>query len=313
MQALQTLSTQMGAVSDEFMENLESLSRMVAASARPMSSTSSSFSPHSNASNPATVSVNTPSLIPIIHRGSKSDLYSWREIFQLYVDTEVFESHSEKTRGERSVEDAESRLILFKQRLVERGYVDGHALKLKQSKDALQSFLDLNSFILDLKKASLSNAVLQHRNLLIALILVPICHRRGHSQDTQETCEANCATGFPKPLLTVHAAKCGSHTTLPCIFFSCALHAQARHLTFLNARTSHGRSSATHCSPHRRLRVCHLHEHCLQANPPPVRSPLLRSLSRQDAEARKGQLSNVSGTYRAHCRSQSVSHPFFPL
>lgn len=155
MHALQTLSTQMGIVSDEFMENLEALSRMVASSAKPMSSTSS-FSPHSNSSNPATVSVNTPSLIPIIHRGTKSDLYSWRDIFQLYVDIEVFESHNEKTRGERSVEEAEARFVLFKQRLAERGYAGGHGLKLKQSRDALQSFLELNSFVLDLKKVSFS-------------------------------------------------------------------------------------------------------------------------------------------------------------
>ncbi|KIP08754.1 hypothetical protein PHLGIDRAFT_117001 [Phlebiopsis gigantea 11061_1 CR5-6] len=146
MQALQNLSTQMGAVSDEFMENLDSLSRMVAAAARPMSSTSSVFQPHSSGSNPSTVSVHTPTHLPLIHRGTKTDLYSWREIFQLYLDTEVFESHSEKTRGERSVEEAEARLVLFKQRLDERGYEDGTALKLKQSKDALQAFLDLNSF-----------------------------------------------------------------------------------------------------------------------------------------------------------------------
>ena len=43
MQALQTLSTQLGAVGDEFMENLAALAREVAATARPMSATSSSF------------------------------------------------------------------------------------------------------------------------------------------------------------------------------------------------------------------------------------------------------------------------------
>lgn len=147
--ALQALSTQLGTVSGEFMENLAALAKEVAATARPMSATSSSFHPHSTASDPAAVTVYTPWLI---HRGGKSDLYQWREIFQLYVDTEVFESHSEKTRGERGVEEAEDRLELFKQRLAERGYADGHALKLKQSKRALQTFLELNAFILDLRK-----------------------------------------------------------------------------------------------------------------------------------------------------------------
>ena len=149
MQALQSLSTQLGAVSDEFLENLTTLSREIAATARPMSSTSSTFHPYSNTSNPATVHVHSNSLI---HRNTKSDLYSWREIFQLYVDTEVFESHSETTRGERSIEDAEERLELFKSRLGERGFTGGHGLKLKQSKQALQTFLELNAFVLDLKK-----------------------------------------------------------------------------------------------------------------------------------------------------------------
>ncbi|EKM55221.1 uncharacterized protein PHACADRAFT_255678 [Phanerochaete carnosa HHB-10118-sp] len=150
MQALQALSTHLGTISDEFKENLSALAREVASTARPVSATSTSFHPHSTASNPAAVTVHTPGFL---HRGGRSDLYQWREIFQLYVDTEVFESRSEAARGERNVEDAESRLALFTQRLAARGYdVGGHALKLKQSRRALQTFLDLNVFILDLKK-----------------------------------------------------------------------------------------------------------------------------------------------------------------
>lgn len=131
------------------MTNLAALSRTIAATARPMSSTTSNFHPYSNSTSPAAVTVTAPS---IIHRGAKSDLYSWREIFQLYIDTEVFESHHEKTRGERSLEDTEARLELFKQRLAERGFESGHGLKLRESHQALQTFLDLNAFILDLKK-----------------------------------------------------------------------------------------------------------------------------------------------------------------
>lgn len=149
MHALQALGTQLGAVSDEFMENLAALAKEVAATARPMSATSSSFHPYSTASNPAAVTIHIPGLIS---RGGKSDLYQWREIFQLYVDTQVFESHDEQTRGERGVEEAEDRLELFKQRLAERGYAGGHTLKMKQSRHALQTFLELNAFILDLKK-----------------------------------------------------------------------------------------------------------------------------------------------------------------
>lgn len=70
----------------------------------------------------------------------------------MYTDLEVFENHGERTRGERSVEDAEERLATFRKRLVERGYLSGRALTIKQSRGALDKFMQLNVFILDLKK-----------------------------------------------------------------------------------------------------------------------------------------------------------------
>ncbi|PSR81314.1 hypothetical protein PHLCEN_2v6393 [Hermanssonia centrifuga] len=149
VQALRTLSTHLGTVHEEFMTNLVDLSRSISSSARPMSSTST-FHPYSHSSNPASVSVHTSSIVPLM--ASKTDLYSWREIFQLYVDTEVFENQSERSRGERSLEDAEGRLELFKRRIADRGFVDGRALKLKESRQALKTFLQLNAFVLDLKK-----------------------------------------------------------------------------------------------------------------------------------------------------------------
>lgn len=84
----------------------------------------------------------------------QSDLYSWREIFQLYVEAEVFESISEKDRGERTVEDSESRLGKFAERVMERGLGDKKKFKMKASRDALATFIHLNMFILDLKKVS---------------------------------------------------------------------------------------------------------------------------------------------------------------
>ncbi len=170
VQAHRSLSTHLGTVHEEFMMNLVDLSRSISSSARPMSSTST-FHPYSHSSNPASVSVHTSSIVPLM--ASKSDLYSWREIFQLYVDTEVFENQSERSRGERSLEDAEGRLELFKRRIADRGFVDGRALKLKESRQALKTFLQLNAFVLDLKKVWSSFLFVEH--LLICAISVSLC------------------------------------------------------------------------------------------------------------------------------------------
>ena len=68
---------------------------------------------------------------------SKSDLYAWREIFQLYIDSEVFEGMSEKERGERGIAETENRLAVFAERVTGRGLSDSRQLKLKESRDAL--------------------------------------------------------------------------------------------------------------------------------------------------------------------------------
>jgi hypothetical protein len=91
-------------------------------------------------------------------------LYSWREIFQLYIEAEVFENASEVNRGERTVEEVEQRLKLFAERVTRRGLGDERELKLRQSRTALETFLELNMFILDVKKVSM-------RRHLIALTM----------------------------------------------------------------------------------------------------------------------------------------------
>jgi len=86
----------------------------------------------------------------------KSDLYSWREIFQLYMEAEVFESMRERDRGERSVEECERRLGLFVDRVTRRGQEQGQGqgqwMKSKQGRYALSRFLQMNALILDIKK-----------------------------------------------------------------------------------------------------------------------------------------------------------------
>jgi hypothetical protein len=116
-----------------------------------MSTTDSSFHPYSHSSDPASIAV--PASGTILHFGrSKSDLYAWREIFQLYLDTAIFQGLGERDRGERSVEDAEERLTKFFSRLNQVGLSNGKRLTLKESKTALQGFLQLNMFLLNIKK-----------------------------------------------------------------------------------------------------------------------------------------------------------------
>ncbi|KAJ2927379.1 hypothetical protein H1R20_g9717, partial [Candolleomyces eurysporus] len=145
--ALEGMSTHMQSVNDDFTKNLRSLSTSISDSALPASA-SSSFIPHSAVtSHPGSIMVSTM-------QPRQSDLYSWREIFQLYVEAEIFEHVGEVNHGQHSVEESEKRLQLFVQQATQRGLADRSKFKSKQSRRALQNFIELNLFILNIKKFS---------------------------------------------------------------------------------------------------------------------------------------------------------------
>lgn len=157
--ALQSTSDQLITAQKDFTNTLGKLSRNVSLTARPISSTSS-FHPHSSVSHQTAIRATS------FRFGAKSDLYSWRELFQLYVDSEVFESVSEVHRGERTVEDSEARLQAFTDRVTSRGLAK--KLKLQPSHAALEMFMDLNIFILNVKKVSpCKKRGCAERNLLV--------------------------------------------------------------------------------------------------------------------------------------------------
>ncbi|KAJ4475019.1 hypothetical protein J3R30DRAFT_3777193, partial [Lentinula aciculospora] len=159
--AIHNLSDRMSTLYTDFADTLETVSRQVSDSARPISSRSNSFHPHSVLSNPGTInfpSRNNKAFLLLIGYSFQSDLYSWREIFQLYVETEVFESSNEANAGELSIHESEKRLKLFAERVTSRGLGDKRKLKLKQSHEALESFLQLNMFILNVRKLEQANA-----------------------------------------------------------------------------------------------------------------------------------------------------------
>lgn len=146
--ALTSLAEHLNTVHGTFTSTLQCLAHAISSTARPTSSSAPrSFSTYSMAaSNAATLRPSS--------RSRNTDLYSWREIFQMYVEAEIFESVGERTRGERSVEETETRMKRFEGRMQEKRRM----LTLAGSKDALDVFMRMNVFILDLKKFQFANA-----------------------------------------------------------------------------------------------------------------------------------------------------------
>lgn len=90
-------------------------------------------------------------------KSSKEDLYAWREIFTLWIEHEIFESTAERTRGERTVEEAEKRLGSFANEVVKRGLGDRRSMKGKKVRESWEEFLRLNVLLLDLKRFQVAN------------------------------------------------------------------------------------------------------------------------------------------------------------
>ncbi|KAK4052796.1 hypothetical protein OIV83_002083 [Microbotryomycetes sp. JL201] len=85
----------------------------------------------------------------------KSDLYIWREIFSLWVQTEIFESERERDRGERSTDEVERKLDWFVDQVAKRKLAK--QMRNKASRAALEKFINLNVELLEMKKFQLAN------------------------------------------------------------------------------------------------------------------------------------------------------------
>ncbi|KAK3322083.1 SPX domain-containing protein [Apodospora peruviana] len=79
-------------------------------------------------------------------RLSKSDLYRWREIFELYLAAQVFFSTTEATGGDRSSTKAHKQLVWFQDEVAKRQLP--HKFKLESSGAAYSRFLALNVTLL---------------------------------------------------------------------------------------------------------------------------------------------------------------------
>ncbi|KAI0827222.1 SPX domain-containing protein [Trametes gibbosa] len=147
-EALEALASYLVAKQTEFEFTLRVLSQDISSAARP-SSHSATFHPHSPySSDPTNISVSSHALAIT----SRSDLDTWRQIFQLYMEADIFQGHQETFRGERDVDDAEARLTTFSSDLKDRISKGALKLRMKRSRVALTKFLELNMFILDLRK-----------------------------------------------------------------------------------------------------------------------------------------------------------------
>lgn len=77
---------------------------------------------------------------------SKSDLYRWREILELYLAAQVFFSTSEASGGARSSEKARKQLVWFQEEVTKRELAQ--KFKIRSSAEAFQHFLTLNATLL---------------------------------------------------------------------------------------------------------------------------------------------------------------------
>ncbi|KAF8592143.1 hypothetical protein K439DRAFT_1656201 [Ramaria rubella] len=121
--ALESLSTALKTSQEDFESSIQELAATIARTSRPASA------------------------------GGKSDLYTWRAIFQLYMEAQVFESTSERDRGQRSIKDSEARLAQFAHRVGEGGF----SFKMATSRNGLERFLQLNVRLMNLKKFQSAN------------------------------------------------------------------------------------------------------------------------------------------------------------
>lgn len=93
----------------------------------------------------------------------KTDMDSWRNIFELYLDAEVFFATHEQEHGARSSQAATKKLQWFQSEITKRDLVK--TFKIPQSKVAFTRFLQLNSDLLKMLQFQELNQLAVHKIL----------------------------------------------------------------------------------------------------------------------------------------------------
>ena len=106
---------------------------------------------------------------------AKSDLYPWREIFELYLAAQIFFSTHEETHGSRGSESAQKQLVWFQAEVNKRGLPA--QFKLPSSGAAYMRFLSINATLLqNLRFQELNKIALTK---IIKSSLIPFSHPLG--------------------------------------------------------------------------------------------------------------------------------------
>jgi SPX domain protein involved in polyphosphate accumulation len=82
-------------------------------------------------------------------------MYSWRKIFAIYMDAQIFQGNSEQDRNFRSVERAKKQMQWFLNALNKENMLS--KLKNKESKLAFENFVALNTEIITIKHYQVLN------------------------------------------------------------------------------------------------------------------------------------------------------------
>jgi E3 ubiquitin-protein ligase BAH len=106
-------------------------------------------------------------------RFSRTDLARWRDIFELYLDAQVFFATHEQDHGSRSSQGALKQLQWFQNEVEKRQLAQG--FKLRESKTAWTQFIKLNASLL-------SNLQFQELN---RLAVYKILKSKSHTHPTQ--------------------------------------------------------------------------------------------------------------------------------
>lgn len=189
-----SLSGRLDIVRSDFMLALDSLSKSISRHARPVSSSpSSSFKPCSRSTHPSAIGV--PSTRSIFRSDQTPDLYLWREILRLYLQAEIFEIIDYRGHRGRSIEDAERRLVRFLDTVHQSDIYNEKISRTNDSRGDIETFIRLNTFILNLKKFNQVNTeatrkILKKHSKRTALPLPPYLSRgttcTGDTPDAQE-------------------------------------------------------------------------------------------------------------------------------
>ncbi|WRT68719.1 uncharacterized protein IL334_005699 [Kwoniella shivajii] len=209
--ALTSLSSFHAKQQDLFKDSVINVCEIISSTISPSSSSSfSSSAPQiipisMSSSNGITGESSDSPSVPLVtgihsRKTSKKDLYIWREIFTLWIESEIFESNAERTRGERPLEESEKRLNRFANEVIKRGLGDKRTIKGRKSRSAWEEFLRLNVWLLDLKRFQGAN-VMAARKIL-----------KKHDKRTALT----ASEGFPsfvRSTLSTHVDKDGNVST----------------------------------------------------------------------------------------------------